>query len=590
MNEFMTEGNKFYYNRQPVRILSGAIHYFRVMPEDWEDRMIKMKACGLNTVETYVAWNLHEPKPNQFSFEGILDIERFIRTAEKVGLHVIVRPGPYICSELDLGGLPSWLLAIPGMKLRCFNKPYLERVDLFFDILIQKLKPLLCTSGGPIIAMQVENEYGSYGDDEVYLTYMKEALINRGVDTLLFTSDGPSDLMLTGGTLPDVLKTVNFGSDPEAAFKKLEEHQEDKPLVCAEFWNGWFDQWGSDHTYRDSGDVAATLDKMLALGASVNFYMFHGGTNFGFNNGATYFDKYMPDVTSYDSDAPIDEIGKLTDKYYAIRDVISRYVNIEENILLEDVMTKSYGQVACVETVDLFKALTMISEPVKSVTLRSMEQLGQDKGFILYRTFVKGPVEKSPLYIQGLRDRAQIFVDLKPVGTIDRNEAVNSPIYIEIPAEGIQLDILVENQGRINYGPHLFDMKGILEGVRLENRFIYHWEIYTLPLDDLTKLQFGPQCESQLPVFCRGEFEVEEPETTFVSVDGWNKGLVYINGFNLGRYWYIGPQETLYVPKCLLKEGINEVVVFEQYGVSKPVINLVDRHVLGKKAVKKIDG
>jgi beta-galactosidase len=285
-SKFEILGNEFVFNGKAIRVISGAIHYFRVLPEYWRDRLTKLKACGFNTVETYVAWNIHEPDQGKFCFEGFGDICKFIEIADELNLHVIVRPGPYICAEWEFGGLTAWLLKDSKIKLRCFNKEFLERVDAFYDELLPKLKPYLCTSGGPIIAMQVENEYGSYGNDKEYLNYLKEALIKRGIDTMLFTSDGPTDLMLESGILRDVFKTVNFGSKPEEAFNKLLEYQKDKPLMCMEFWNGWFDHWGEKHHARDASDVADVLDRMLAMGASVNFYMFHGGTNFGFMNGS----------------------------------------------------------------------------------------------------------------------------------------------------------------------------------------------------------------------------------------------------------------------------------------------------------------
>ena len=297
MHPVTIEGDQFIQDGRPIQIISGAIHYFRVVPEYWHDRLLKLRACGFNTLETYVAWNLHEPRRDQFNFSGICDIERYIRTAAEIGLNVIVRPGPYICSEWDLGGLPAWLLADADMRLRCNYRPYLDAVDSFFDALLPRLTPLQASKGGPIIAMQVENEYGSYGNDKDYLRYLQAGLISRGFEGLLFTSDGASDAMLQGGTLPDVLKVANFGSDPKGQFAKLREHQPEGPLMCGEFWAGWFDHWGEEHHRRDPQEVAGVLDEMLAMGASVNDYMFHGGTNFGFMNGANHFGTLEPCVT-----------------------------------------------------------------------------------------------------------------------------------------------------------------------------------------------------------------------------------------------------------------------------------------------------
>ena len=342
---FEIAGGKFLYDGKPVRLLSGAIHYFRVVPDYWRDRLLKLKACGLNTVETYVAWNLHEPEPGEYNFSGMVDLVSFIETAGELGLYVIVRPGPYICAEWEFGGLPWWLLQDPTMRVRCFHRPFLEKVDRYFDVLIPKLVPLQCTQGGPIIAMQVENEYGSFGNDLRYLEHLKDALRKRGVDVLLFTSDGPSDLLLQGGTMPFIFKTVNFGSSPKEAFAKLKEYQPDKPLVCMEYWNGWYDQWGEEHRTRPPEEAAAVLDEMLQLGASVNFYMFHGGTNFGFYNGAGCREKYLPTVTSYDYDAPVSESGDLTEKYFQVRDVIAKYAPVDPDLLPQPIPKKAYGKV-----------------------------------------------------------------------------------------------------------------------------------------------------------------------------------------------------------------------------------------------------
>src|SRR5690625_17290 len=300
------------------------MHYFRIVPEYWEDRLLKLKACGFNCVETYIPWNLHEPKEGEFNFSGIANIEEFINVAEKVGLHVIVRPSPYICAEWEFGGLPSWLLADRNMRIRSFYKPFLDKVDRYFDELLARLRPLQSTNGGPIIAMQIENEYGSFGNDKQYLEYMRDGMIERGIDVLLFTSDGPTDLMLQGGTIDNVLATVNFGSRPKQGFEILQKHFPNTPNIVMEYWNGWFDHWGEEHHTRDPQDAADTFSEMIESGASVNFYMFHGGTNFGFFNGANHGGKYEPTVTSYDYDCPISETGDLTPKFYAVREAVAK--------------------------------------------------------------------------------------------------------------------------------------------------------------------------------------------------------------------------------------------------------------------------
>ncbi|SEO89768.1 beta-galactosidase family protein [Paenibacillus sp. OV219] len=590
MSEFMIEGNQFYYNGEPARILSGAMHYFRIVPEYWEDRLLKMKACGFNTVETYIAWNMHEPKEGQFCFEGIADIVRFISIAAKLDLFVIVRPSPYICAEWEFGGLPAWLLASPDMRLRCMDKHYLEKVDRYYDTLMPMLKPMLCTNGGPIIAMQIENEYGSYGNDHAYLEYLRQGMRDRGMDVLLFTSDGPEDHMLQGGSIPGVLSTVNFGSRPEEAFEKLQQYQPEQPLVCMEYWNGWFDHWGEEHHVRGFDDVADVLDRILKSGASVNFYMFHGGTNFGFYNGANDFGSYEPTVTSYDYNALLNESGDITDKYLAIRDVIARYVEIPKVELPELQPKRNYGRVQLTEHVPLFASLQQLSSPVQRTCPETMEKLGQNYGYILYTTRVTGPRAASKLALQNVRDRALVYLDGRYQGVIDRNThditlaIKENDILLEIPSEGATLSILVENMGRTNYGWMMKDSKGITEGVRLERQFQYDWTIHTLPLDQLTGLEFSSKQQistTSTPTFYKGKFYVEEAGDTFLKLAGWTKGVAYLNGFNLGRYWNKGPQQTLYVPAPLLCKGENELIIFELHGTEEAVVTLQDYEELG---------
>ena len=565
MPKFSTDKNNFIYDGKPLRLRSGAMHYFRVVPEYWEDRLLKMKACGLNTVETYVAWNLHEPKQGQYCFDGILDIERFIRIAGKVGLHVIFRPGPYICSEWDFGGLPAWLLADPEMKIRCCYKPYLDALDGFFDALIPRIVPLQCTKGGPVIAVQVENEYGSYGSDKKYLEHVRDGLKKRGVDVLLFTSDGATDHMLQGGTIKDTLITVNFADSPALHFGKMSEYQPEGPNMCMELYPGWFTHWLADFKTRKTEDVLKTLKELLDRGDSFNYYMFHGGTNFGFMSGANNHGKdgYKPAMTSYDFDAPLNEAGDPTDKYIAIREMIAAHEKLELPPVPPPSLKKAYGKVAFEKHVSLFDSIGALTKSVSSPMPETMEKLGQNYGFILYRAHVTGPKTDAKIVIKGLRDRALIFLDGKFIGVQDRT-LPDETQKISIPKTGAQLDILVENMGRTNYGPNLIDRKGILDGVKINMQYVHGWENYTLPLDNLDKLNFKKtSTQSSGPVFLKGEFNVDSPHDTFVKLPGLEKGVCWINGFNLGRYWSKGPQHTLYLPAPLLKKGTNELIVFE---------------------------
>lgn len=590
MMQLEIANRQFYWDGEPLQMLSGAIHYFRVVPEYWEDRLLKLKACGFNTVETYLPWNLHEPKEGQFCFEGIADVEKFVGIAKKVGLHVILRPSPYICAEWEFGGLPAWLLRYPEMKLRCMDEMYLEKVDRYYDALIPRLLPLLSTNGGPVIAMQIENEYGSYGNDQAYLNYLKEGLVRRGVDVLLFTSDGPGDGMLQGGSVPGVLATVNFGSRPEEAFKKFREYRPDDPFMCMEYWNGWFDHWMKPHHTRDAQDAADVFDKMLQAGASVNFYMFHGGTNFGFYNGANYHDKYEPTITSYDYDAPLSECGDITEKYEAVRRVITSFY--EKNGLTSPDAPelpasnpkKNYGTIAMTQKADMLDQLMHLSEPVERVSPVPMEMLGQSYGFIVYSTHISGPRTGESLYIQEVHDRAQIFLDGIYQGTTERWNPQS--FQFDIPATGARLDIVVENMGRVNYGPKLKDYKGVTEGVRMNNQYLFNWTIYPLPMEDLSSLQFTDLTNGEggtdRPMFYRSLFDVEEIADTFIRLKGWNKGVVWINGFNLGRYWKEGPQQTLYLPAPLLQKGRNELVILELHHTDAPQVELVDQPDLGQ--------
>ncbi len=571
MSMFEIKDNAFCLDGERFRLLAGAMHYFRVHPAYWKDRMQKMQLMGLNTLETYVAWNMHEPKPEEFVFDGWMDLPHYIEIAAELGLKVIVRPGPYICSEWEFGGLPAWLLKSPGMRLRCNYAPYLDAVERFFSELLPRLAPLQISNEGPIIAMQIENEYGSYGNDKAYLGRLEEMMRAQGITVPLFTSDGATDEMLQYGTLPHILKTANFGSNAESQFKKLREYQPEGPLMCTEFWNGWFDHWGEEHHTRAPEDAAAALDEILAAGASVCFYMFHGGTNFGFMNGANHGEHYQPTITSYDDDAPLDEQGNITPKFRSFRDVISKVAEVPDTPLPSPAPTMSIPPFELAESASLFASLNGLSSPIASATPEPMERLDQNYGLIAYETRITGPRKSAPLTIRDLHDRAHVFVDGQLVGIMER-EFPERTINLTIPPGGVVLKLLVENMGRINYGNHLDDRKGITDCVMLGQQILYGWTIYPLPLDDLSCLEFETGAPSDYPAFYRGCFHVASPEDSFFSPAGWSKGVCWINGFNVGRYWKRGPQQTLYVPKPLFQEGRNEIVLLELDGTDRNVV------------------
>jgi len=571
-----------------VPILSGAIHYYRVHPDYWKDRLEKLLACGFNTVETYVPWNFHEPKEGQFQFEGFGDLPGFIKLAGELGLKVIVRPGPYICAEWEFGGFPGWLNQDRNMRLRCMWPPYLEKVKNWFDVLIPKITPYLASKGGPVFAMQVENEYGSYGSDKEYLAYLRDLMRELGVDCLLFTSDGPTIQMLTGGTLPDLWMTANFGSRPEEGFKVLRQFQPNGPDMCCEFWCGWFDHWGEKHHTRDAADVADVLERMVKNGGSVNMYMFHGGTNFGFWNGANHNgEEYQPTVTSYDYHALLSEAGDITPVYTDCKEVLEKYFGPAPAIPVANTKKKAYGKVALDQRIQLWDQL---GQPVKAASPLTMEELSQEYGYVLYRKTVEMPpvsreylVESGyemNLAISGLRDRAVVIVDGKKLGVLYRNNPKET-LTIPLPdKDNFQLDILVENMGRVNYGHDLAYPCGISGSVRIGCNALYGWEMYNLPLDKPPAT--GTSATSDAPSFYKGAFEVDAACDTFLEVKNFRKGVAFINGFNLGRYWEAGPASTLYIPAPLLKPGKNELVLFETDGLLGPAeVELVDAPVLG---------
>lgn len=583
MKTFTVEKDGFRLGGEPFRVISGAIHYFRVPREYWRDRLIKLKACGFNTVETYVAWNMHEPREGEFDYSDMLDIEDFLTTAAELGLYAIVRPGPYICSEWEFGGLPWWLLKNDGIRLRCMDADYIAAVDRFFDSLIPRIAAHQITEGGNVILVQVENEYGSYGDDSEYIRYLADGLRRRGINVPLFTSDGTNKQMLTGGTVPEIFKTANFGSRAEEQFAALREYQPDGPLMCTEFWNGWFDHWTEEHHHRPGDDAAASLDDILAHGGNVSAYMFHGGTNFGFMNGANCFDKYEPTVSSYDDDAPVNECGDLTDKYFRFREVISKYAPIPDIELPAPVKKKKYGKFEFTACRRLFDCLDKLSAPVETVCPLPMEKLGQGYGFILYRAEVRGPRETQNVRIQEPRDRAYIYKNDELLGVQYRNDR-EPAVSTDIPAEGATLSVLVENMGRVNYGAYLRDPKGVTEGIGFGWNFIYHWQTYPLPLDDLSAVDFIEQKPvfDSTPLLLRAEIDIDECCDTFVKLPGFKKGLIFINGRALSRYWEVGPQRSAYLPAPFLKKGKNELIVLELEGFDEASVTLDGEPDLGR--------
>nr|WP_321152624.1 beta-galactosidase family protein [uncultured Acetatifactor sp.] len=576
--------DNFYLNGKPVKIISGAIHYFRIVPEYWRDRLEKLKAMGCNTVETYIPWNLHEREKGEFCFEGILDIERFVGLAEELGLHVILRPSPYICAEWEFGGLPAWLLREDGMRLRVSYGPFLRHVEEYYKVLLPKLAPLQCTKGGPVILMQVENEYGYYANDRAYLEEIRRLMREGGVEVPLVTSDGPFPESLNAGKLPGALPTGNFGSRTAERFHTLEEYTEGGPLMCTEFWVGWFDHWGNGgHMRGNLEESVKDLDKMLEMG-HVNIYMFEGGTNFGFMNGSNYYDELTPDVTSYDYDAVLTEDGQVTEKYRRYREVIGKYAPLPEVAFTTKIERKAYGELEACERVSLNSTLETISQRTESVWPQSMEKLGQNYGYILYRTRLHTEENLGKIRLWGANDRANILLNDKPAVTLyDRELLEERELNLELPAgKDARLDILVENMGRVNFGPYMErQRKGIDQCVQINGHMHNHWEQYPLPLDNAENIDFDREYLPGTPAFYKFVFKAEEIGDTFLDFAGWGKGCAFVNGFNIGRFWEIGPQKRLYIPGPLLRMGENEIILFETEGKAPGRITLRDQPDVG---------
>lgn len=572
----------FYVDGKPVRIISGAFHYFRTVPEYWRDRLEKLKALGCNTVETYIPWNMHEPKKGEFCFEGILDVERFIRTAQELGLYVIIRPSPYICAEWEFGGLPAWLLQEDGMRLRVNYPPFMRHVEDYYNVLIPRLVPWQFTKGGPVIMMQVENEYGYYANDSTYLGAVRKLMTDNGVEVPLVTSDGPFPESLNGGKLPGALPTGNFGSRTEERFEVLKRYTDGGPLMCTEFWVGWFDHWGNGgHMRGNLEESVRDLDKMLELG-HVNIYMFEGGTNFGFMNGSNYYDELTPDVTSYDYDGVLTEDGQITEKYRRYREVIGKYTELPEVAFSNKIERKAYGVLKVKDKVSLTSTLSTLSECRESIFPQSMEKLGQSYGYILYRSLLNTEEDLGKIRLWGANDRANILVDDKPVLTLYDRELLEEHEPKLPIKKGARLDILMENMGRVNFGPRMEQQrKGIDQCVQINGHMHNHWQQYPLPLDHIEKVDFGGEYLEETPAFYRFAFEAEELGDTFLELAGWGKGCVFVNGFNIGRFWEIGPQRRLYIPAPLLKKGENEIIVFETEGKVTESIALRDEPDIG---------
>ena len=553
----------FLLDGKPFRIMAGEIHYQRIPRDYWADRLLKLKAAGLNTVGTYVFWNALEPEPGQWDFSGGNDLAAFIRTAQRAGLWVIVRPGPYACAEWDFGGLPAWLLRTPDIKVRCADPRYLAACERYIGKLGEVLHDLEAPRGGPVLMVQLENEYGSFGNDRDYLLALKGFWAKAGLEAPLYTADGATPHMLEAGSVPGAAIGLDPGTN-ERDFAEAARLERGVPVFCSELYPGWLTHWGEPWARVKPEEFLPDLRWLLDHGKSFSLYMFHGGTNLGFTAGANFSDKYQPDVTSYDYDAPLDEAGRPTPKYFAIRDLLAGYQpkNVKLPGLPEPLAAITVPAIGFDESASVFDNLP---PAVRSPQPGPMESYGQNAGFILYRTKLLGH-RGGKLVATDLHDFASVFVDGRFAGTMDRTKGELTAI--EIPkAEPANetLDLLVEGMGRINYGPRLLDRKGITDRVTLNNMTLMTWEVFPLAMDEdyLAQLRFSRRPADRPGNFFRGRFDLRKTGDTYLDMSGWKKGVVWVNGHNLGRYWEIGPQKRLFCPAPFLKPGTNEIIVFD---------------------------
>ncbi|MBM7829470.1 beta-galactosidase [Agromyces cerinus] len=586
MPTFSIGDTDFLLDGSPHRVLSGALHYFRVHPDQWSDRIRKARLMGLNTIETYVPWNEHSPTRGEFRTAGQLDLARFLDLVHAEGMHAIVRPGPYICAEWHDGGLPSWLVADEAIVLRSHDAAYLDAVGEYLDAVYAIVQPRQIQHDGPVILVQIENEYGAYGADKEYLRRLTELTREHGIDVPLTTVDQPLEQMLEHGSLDELHRTGSFGSRVGERLATLRRHQPTGPLMCSEFWCGWFDSWGEIHHTTSAEDAARELDELLAAGASVNVYMFHGGTNFAFTAGANDKGTYRPIATSYDYDAPLAEDGTPTEKFWRFREVIAKYAPVPDEVPAERTDAPEL-EVLLDRSASLWSVPIVASQPFDHLPVAA--EFGSTRGFSCYST----RIEHGGLLAFGeVRDRAQVYFDGALVGTLDR-ELHERMLPLPEDARG-ELTVLVENLGGVNYGPRLGEAKGLIAPAMLDGVPLTEWSAGSIALDDLESvravLAAAPIAEFAVsgatplsgPVFAGGTFTLDEPADLQLSLPGWTKGVVWVNGVNLGRYWSRGPQRTMYVPAPVVRAGANELVIFETVGAASSAVRFVARPELGQ--------
>ncbi|WP_447912323.1 glycoside hydrolase family 35 protein [Microbacterium phyllosphaerae] len=558
MTSFSIGETDFLRAGRPHQVIAGALHYFRIHPDQWQDRIRKARLMGLNTIETYVAWNAHEPRRGEWDATGWNDLGRFLDLIQAEGMDAIVRPGPYICAEWHNGGLPNWLTA-GERELRSSEPTYLADVSEYLRRVYEIVAPRQIDRGGSVVLVQIENEYGAYGSDKAYLEALVALTREAGITVPLTTVDQPTDQMLADGSLPELHKTGSFGSRSAERLATLRAHQPTGPLMCSEFWDGWFDWWGGVHHTTDVAAAAADLDELLAAGASVNIYMFHGGTNFGLTNGANHKGRYLPIVTSYDYDAPLDEAGNPTAKFFAFRDVIAKYAPVPDELPAFATPAPAFS----VPLAPVGAWTHAAADAAKAEAPATFDELEHLSALVRYEVELSEG-QGGLLVTEEVRDLAWVSVDGQAVGTLSRTRHDRA---LRIP-DGRTLSILVEEQGRVNYDHRLGEQKGLIGAPTVDGAPLTGWR--STPLDvaaiaaEIASHVENPSGEAgSAPSAWVADFDLGSPADLFLDTASWSKGYAFVNGFFLGRYWRSGPQRTLFVPSPATVAGSNRLVVLE---------------------------
>ncbi|MBK6938121.1 MAG: beta-galactosidase [Chitinophagaceae bacterium] len=575
-NMFALGKEDFLLNGKPFQIISGEIHPARIPAEYWRHRIQMIKAMGCNTVAAYIFWNYHEEKPGVFDFKsGNKNIAEFIRICQQEGMWVLLRPGPYVCAEWDFGGMPTYLLKIPDIKIRCMDNRYMKAVTRYINRLAKEVLPLQCVNGGPILMVQAENEYGSYGNDRQYMEEIRKLWIRNGITVPFYTADGPTPYMLEAGSLTGAAIGLDSGGD-EKDFEQARKHNPNVPAFSSETYPGWLTHWGEKWARPDTNNLKKEVEFLLMNKKSFNFYVIHGGTNFGFTAGANAFSPtaYQPDITSYDYDAPITENGEPTPKYFMLRNLIAKYTSHSLPDIPKPVKMISIPSFELKRTDAIWNHLAV---PVISPQPKPMEAYNQNQGLILYKTKLIGH-KSGKLKIWEPHDYALVYLDGKFIDTVYRDGGKWEVDLPKTESKEPVLEILVEGMGHINFAQFMIDRKGITDRVTLNGMTLMNWQTYLIPMDGkfVTGLrpEIGkPNNGSKLCNFFTGVFSLTEMGDTYFDMSGYSKGILYVNGHNLGRFWSVGPQQRLYCPASWLKPGKNKVIVFDLQQVEEAQVS-----------------